>query len=768
MPQPIATLPPPPQLLDLALEERMMGNDEASAEILHSYLNTYPNASEERQARYYLAESFAKRSRWTSAAETFKTLIDEPDTLTAPALFWLARCYEEAGDHANAIATYQRYRLLNTPLEPYAAMRQAAQYRVINRLTEAAQTYEHVATSTVQPAERAGSYEKAIALHHELGDTTKMLQLYTDLLELASLPDYRSRMLHEAVTLATQMGKQEQGQVWQDDLLTNYPTSSYALAIVEASIESRRNGDSNIPPIAPAIIAQVLYYADKHTEATPYFDQAAQQIAAGEPTTATLDFERLRAINIRETGYFTLAMAALEPIFTRSPNSVPGRQARLDWIQTLGQKGETRQAAEAYQAYAASYPDDSLAPIALDRAAQLLDRLGAYEDALKVRIHLEQTYPETSFTPYILHDVALARYRNGTYDAAQTLWQYIAMGRKGYLHALGSYWAARSAQGQQQSTQAQTLFTDAYTASPDSYYGARAAEHLNLSAQPTHAIDNPITEDDWRTLADWVAGWEATPQPPLTMTDQITAPHVLHHATVQRAIGLDQVGLYSDAIAEWNYARQLWQDTPSDLVRLVYLAHTHNNTYIALKIAEQLAAAAPSSGDGDGTASMPAVLRRLIYPTPYTQIVQEQAQTYGVDPLLLYALMRQESLFNPHATSWVGARGLGQVMPTTGSGIARQLHISPFSVDDLYRPAVSIQFAAYYIAQQITMMHGSIQAGLAAYNGGPGNAMRWAGGDHVDDADIFTEIIDYPETQNYVKRVYGYYKAYQRLYTVPE
>jgi soluble lytic murein transglycosylase len=133
----------------------------------------------------------------------------------------------------------------------------------------------------------------------------------------------------------------------------------------------------------------------------------------------------------------------------------------------------------------------------------------------------------------------------------------------------------------------------------------------------------------------------------------------------------------------------------------------------------------------------------------------------------LYALLRQESLFNPGATSWVGARGLAQVMPATGQGIAQNLGVTDFHETDLYRPAVSIRFGAFYLGYQQRAMNGSLQAALSAYNGGPGNAQRWAGGTSVPDPDMFTEVIDYEETRSYVRLVYGYYGAYQRLYALP-
>jgi soluble lytic murein transglycosylase len=191
-------------------------------------------------------------------------------------------------------------------------------------------------------------------------------------------------------------------------------------------------------------------------------------------------------------------------------------------------------------------------------------------------------------------------------------------------------------------------------------------------------------------------------------------------------------------------------------------AHLHGETYTALKTAEQLAALAPETD-----APLPETLRRLIFPAPYVDLVLTETREHAVDPRLFYALMRQESLFNPDATSWVGARGLAQVMPATGQGIAQRLAVTDFQPDDLYQPHISVRFGTFYIGQQIQTMEGSIHGGLAAYNGGPGNAQRWANGTTVTDPDLYMQGIDYPETRHYVRLVYGYYGAYRRLYALP-
>ncbi|NJN66750.1 MAG: transglycosylase SLT domain-containing protein [Chloroflexaceae bacterium] len=748
------TLPPAPELLDRALESRAIQDDEQAARDLRALLDHYPGVPEARRARYYLAESFARRGRWSSAVEAFRAFVDEPvqDDLTPPAWFWLARGYEEAGDWNNAVAAYERYRAFQTVLEPYAALRQAAQLQSLGHHPEATRAYEHAAASDINPAQRAACYEKAIALHLQIGDPSTALQRYRDLLAMAKLPDYRARILAEAAALVEQLGQPDQSRTWQREIIATAPESPQSLQAVEHLL------NLNDPALSPADAARVYFHAGYPDAALPFFEDAIARIAQGDER---LELQRLRALTLREQGNFAAALDALTAVAQAAGgDSEPGRQARLDWIQTLGQSGETQPAADAYRDYAAAFPHDPRAPVALDRAAQLLDRLGNAEEAFQVRWELEYRYPQNLMSPPALHDVALSHLRYGNLDEAGTVWQHLASDRQGYFHALGSFWAGRAARQQNQEVRAATLFRSALIAAPDSYYGVRAAEELGLPLAPAIPLDGPITEAEWQALEAWVAAWSGQLAPQVAA--QGYPAEIIGSGLVQRAVALGQVGLPSEAMAEWNSARDAWEDDPVPLMLLARIAHEQHLPYVALKVAEQLTDLAPTEAPPP-----PAVLQRLLFPTPYADLVMEEARRWNLDPRLLYALMRQESLFNPYATSWVGARGLSQVMPATGYGIAGQLGLTDFQVDDLYRPYVSVRFGAYYLSQQIKMMEGSVPGGLAAYNGGPGNAQRWAGGFRVTDADLFVEGIDFAETRNYVKLVYGYYGAYRRLYALP-
>ncbi len=754
-------------LLQQALAARLIGDDNRVAVELNTLLESYPGAPEARAARFYLAENIARRDQWSAAVEALQAFIAMPeqDEWTARALFWLARSYEEVGDWQSAIATYARYRDLETPLEPYAAIRQAAQFQATGQLDEAAQAYAHGAAMDISRGERAGSYEKAIALRRQLGHDHLALQLYSELLALAQQPGYRARILSEAAALAQSQNQPDQARAWLIEIVSTLPTTPQAPGAASQLLAA------NDPELTSAAAARIFFSNEQYTTALPLFDAAiAQALATGTDDDDLLDLQRLRGLTLRALGYFPEALDALEAAASARPDSEPGRQAQLDWIQTVGQSGEVQRAADTYRHYADTYADDPRAPIALDRAAQLLDRLGNNWEAAQVRVELGQRYPQHSLSAAALHNAGLYFFRMGHWGNAQYAWQILAEQRQGYVQARGAYWAARAAQQQQQDEHARHLFTIAYSAAPDSYYSARAADVLALTMTPTLALDAPLTKADWNELETWARdGWppaeteddqatRAEPSPPVADTEAGD-----YRTYVRRAIELERVGLWNNAIAEWNSARTIAGNDPLQLIHVARLAHEHTVPYIALKAAEQLAALAP-----ENAAPPPTTLRRLIFPTPYVDLVRAETGAQGIDPRLFYALLRQESLFNPGATSWAGARGLGQVMPTTGQGIAQRLEVPDFHVDDLYRPHVSIRFGAFYIGQQIQGMQGSIHGGLAAYNGGAGNAQRWAGGTFVADPDLYIEGIDYPETKGYVNLVYGYYGAYRQLYFLPE
>ncbi len=132
----------------------------------------------------------------------------------------------------------------------------------------------------------------------------------------------------------------------------------------------------------------------------------------------------------------------------------------------------------------------------------------------------------------------------------------------------------------------------------------------------------------------------------------------------------------------------------------------------------------------------------LLYPQPYRKLVASQAR--GQDPLLITALMRQESSFNPRARSRAGARGLMQLMPST----VREFSIS--AVRKLEKPETNIRYGARYFRGLMERFDGKIGLALAAYNAGYGKVARWMKRYPTTDLALFLDLIPYTETREYV------------------
>jgi soluble lytic murein transglycosylase len=228
----------------------------------------------------------------------------------------------------------------------------------------------------------------------------------------------------------------------------------------------------------------------------------------------------------------------------------------------------------------------------------------------------------------------------------------------------------------------------------------------------------------------------------------------------QRGEALLAAGLRREALEAFDSVRAAAWKEPLTLAQLSLFFRERGLHGLAARSAYRLAGLWPEGNIREA----PLALQRLAYPLIYADLLSIEAGGRDLDPLLLAALVRQESLFEPVAESYAGARGLGQVMPATGQGIANSLGLEGFVLDDLYRPSISIQFGAFYLAVQMGRFDSQILIALAAYNGGPGNTLRWLESTGSDDLDLFVEVITATQSRLYLQRVYEQYLIYERLY----
>ncbi|TVQ08480.1 MAG: lytic transglycosylase domain-containing protein [Leptolyngbya sp. DLM2.Bin27] len=150
-----------------------------------------------------------------------------------------------------------------------------------------------------------------------------------------------------------------------------------------------------------------------------------------------------------------------------------------------------------------------------------------------------------------------------------------------------------------------------------------------------------------------------------------------------------------------------------------------------------------------------------VYPLPYADLITTWSANRQLNPLLVAALIRQESRFEHKIRSGVGAAGLMQVMPATAEWIKDRAGLETFDLND---PTDNIKLGTWYLDYTHAEYDNHSLFAVASYNAGPGAVARWINRGGFVDADDFAEKIPYPETKGYVRAVFGGYWNYLRLY----
>jgi soluble lytic murein transglycosylase len=163
------------------------------------------------------------------------------------------------------------------------------------------------------------------------------------------------------------------------------------------------------------------------------------------------------------------------------------------------------------------------------------------------------------------------------------------------------------------------------------------------------------------------------------------------------------------------------------------------------------------------TASLPDEVWSILFPVRHFTVVTQHANRYRLDPDLVLALIRQESAFQDSARSKADARGLMQVLPSTGRLLARQEGITRFSASRLYLPDTNVALGTRYLSSLLQRYNGRVELALAAYNAGENRVDRWL--QEFGNADMaeFVERIPYSETRGYVKTVLSNLAHYRLL-----
>ena len=227
---------------------------------------------------------------------------------------------------------------------------------------------------------------------------------------------------------------------------------------------------------------------------------------------------------------------------------------------------------------------------------------------------------------------------------------------------------------------------------------------------------------------------------------------------LQRGTELWALGMWAEARAELDALHKLNRVNPAALLQLAF--HYKD---LGINRSSMNAATRLIYNTDQSILSIPDAVLRLAYPIYFGDMLVQKSQERGLDPLLVAALIRQESSYDPTVFSVVGASGLMQFMPATAQDMANQLGYTNYAHDDLLRAMVSIDFGTHYLRSMRDFQGGSDVGALLSYNAGPGAAQVWirqAG----NDLEALYDAIAFPETQLYLDLIYSNHYMYQKLY----
>ncbi|MBZ0111861.1 MAG: transglycosylase SLT domain-containing protein [Thermoanaerobaculia bacterium] len=185
---------------------------------------------------------------------------------------------------------------------------------------------------------------------------------------------------------------------------------------------------------------------------------------------------------------------------------------------------------------------------------------------------------------------------------------------------------------------------------------------------------------------------------------------------------------------------------------------TRGSLYIVESLRRRVPSEVPES-------LLPLPFRQTLYPTPYRALVRSAVTKHGTDPYLLYAIMREESRFDPHALSPAAARGLTQFILPTANRMASEVGLTtPVDPDLLYQPSVAISLGAAYLADLDSEFEGSLPATIAAYNAGEYQSRLWSAYCFSNEEAEYLTKVGFKETAAYLERVLRSRAHYLELY----
>lgn len=706
-------------------------------------------------ALWGLARAQYSDERYDAAVSTLQQLRQEfPDSpYAAPARFLEGECLSATEKYSAAASAYADY-IIARPgvLDSYVsglrgeALTKAGDYPSALDAYTSAQAAPHL--------DDAQALQIKIAqTQAALGNTATAIGLY-DTIAANTTNDF-TRAQMDYLAGQAYLASQQSAQAYErfTHAVENYPLSNYSyqglLELLEAGVEVS-DMDRGLTDYFAGVYDKALEALDRHIANNPGGDGTAQYY---------------RALSLDQLQQYQEAVDAYS-YFIQNFSSHPKwtdawfEKSTIEWLN----QDRYLEGAQTLLDFVRMSPASAEAPEALFTAARILERDGRFDDAALNWRRVGDEYPtyEMASTAALL--AGIMQYRQADFQAALPLFdRSLVLATATEDQARAQLWMGKAREKLGNSGEAQNALQLAQVADPGGYYSERASDLLNARAPfaPAAHTDLEVDLGAERQAADsWMRlTFNLPPETDLSGLESLAAdPRLI------RGREFWNLGLYDEARLEFEDLRA---SVSADAVLTYRLANflLDLGAYRSGITAARQVLTLAGLQDQQSSMLAPPYFSHVRYGLYYRDLILPAAEQNGLEPLFLFSVVRQESLFEGFVSSTAGARGLMQIVPDTGAGISRQVGWPiDFEPDDLYRPNVSVAYGAHYLSTNRELLGGDLYAALAAYNGGPGNAVEWQKLSQGD-PDLFLETVRAQETRDYIRRIYEIYVIYRRLYS---
>ena len=781
------------------------GDYSAEQRLLQTLLADPQSTLAQRQeARFQLALSFLADEQPVSAFTVLEQISPQAGSLEADdprrghAVFLRAETLARLGRNAEAAAAYEAFLQQHPQVAGVVEERIADAWLAAGDWPQAANALRRAANHAGRTWERVrlldrlagvlegnGRWEQAAAVYDEILAATEPGEEVRsrDDAEFDAILGYRVWRIHRAgymyrAGIAYSTAGDEEAAIarWRLALEEDPESNSAYQALIQLV-----NRDV---PVDLFVRGQIDVYAEAYFPAVSAFERFLQESPQDERAgQAWLGLGRAHM----GLGQWDAAIRALEQVMNWYPDCDCFGDAWLTRARLANAQGSPEAARRVYRTFARDHADDPLAPEALWLSALSAIRTdrtldidsGSHSEAtvdflveaVADLLMLVDSFPDSARAPDALAVLGIGAFTYGQFGMAVNGFERLLADYPGVRSGTATYWLGRARYTLGEEEAARALWQSLAAEEPETYYGVLAGLELARQGHPGQdliprmdAVAAAVLpgDDGSRGFAEnWLktrhdgfdtvdAGSSGKPGLPQAVAED---PALVGGALLLQ-LDLRAEGLKLLELGYWRY-----RDDPAALFALMQHFEELGANRLSISAAYRLIQVSQARH----TADVPLFIQSFAYPRHYSRLVEKEATDFDIDPLLLYSLILQESLFEPPARSFAGAHGLTQIIPTTGAEIAQRLGYPNYSTGLLNRPFVNVRFGAYYLRWVQDYARENPVAALAGYNAGPGNARTWFDRSAPDEA-LFIERIPYSETRLYLQRILTHYAHYLRIY----